>query len=255
MSPNAGQDHAPDDPWRRVLRDLQSGERAVTGPWSTGAMRAFVIAVVALACLAGAWWWTGRPQAQPAMAPSPPVVVASGTALESQGGTLAEVPGARPSSPEPTSSTSMTPSPPAVPVVVVHVAGLVRRPGLVRLPPGSRVADAVEAAGGVTRPRAADSVNLARPVVDGEQILVGVDAPAPVLTGNPLRPSATPTVINLNSATVQQLDALPGIGPVLADRIVAWRSENGPFTSVDELGEVSGIGESVLGSLRDLVRV
>ena len=133
------------------------------------------------------------------------------------------------------------------------------RPGLVRLPSGSRVADAIEAAGGVRRPRAADSVNLARVLVDGEQIVVS-DSPAAAAPassgGGPTGGAAgTPLVVDLNTASVDVLDSLPGVGPVLAARIIAWRTANGPFRSVDELGEVSGIGEAILGQVRPLVRV
>ncbi len=135
--------------------------------------------------------------------------------------------------------------------VVVHVTGLVARPGLVTLPPGSRVADAVAAAGGVTKRRAADSVNLARLLVDGEQIVVS-DGPVP---GAPV-PAATTSaqaLINLNTADQAALEGLPGIGPVIATRIIEWRTANGAFRSVDELGEVSGIGDATLVRLRSLV--
>jgi competence protein ComEA len=144
--------------------------------------------------------------------------------------------------------------------VVVHVTGFVRRPGLVTLAAGARVADAVAAAGGVTKPRAADTVNLARPVVDGEQIAVGAPgarvsgstAPAPPPTSGG-QPAATP--IDLNTATVEALDALPGLGPVLSARIVEWRAAHGLFRSVDELGEVVGIGPALMERLRPHVRV
>ena len=120
--------------------------------------------------------------------------------------------------------------------VVVSVGGRVRRPGLVRLPAGSRVDDAVRAAGGATTP--VGLLNLARRLVDGEQVLVGVaGAAGPVAGGGP-------TLLDLNSAGVEQLDGLPGIGPVLAQRIVDWRTEHGRFGSVDQLREVPGIGES-----------
>lgn len=150
--------------------------------------------------------------------------------------------------------------------VLVHVAGAVREPGLVELAAGSRVADAVEAAGGVTVRGDPASVNLARPVVDGEQVVVvrhgsapvALGAvPGPVVGGNPsLGAGAAPAgPVDLNTATLEQLDALPGIGPVLAARILDWRSANGRFSSVDELGEVSGIGEATLADLRPAVRV
>ena len=124
--------------------------------------------------------------------------------------------------------------------VTVHVAGAVKSPGLYQLPLGSRVADAVEQAGGVTKKSAADSVNLARELVDGEQILVGASG------------SSTPAGISINSASATQLEELPGVGPVLAERIVNHRASNGPFTSVDQLGDVSGIGDSVLEQIRTI---
>lgn len=144
--------------------------------------------------------------------------------------------------------------------LVVHVTGLVARPGLVRLPAGSRVADAIAEAGGVTRRRAEGSVNLARIVVDGEQIVVGdasASAPGGPAVASGGAPGGAPgaSPVDLNTATVEQLDALPGVGPVLAGRILQWRTTNGPFRSVDELGEVSGIGDTILGQLRPLVRV
>jgi competence protein ComEA len=121
----------------------------------------------------------------------------------------------------------------------------VARPGLVRLPAGSRVDDAVRAAGGVVDGADAGLLNLARRLVDGEQVLVGVDPPpaaaaAPTATGGP---------VDLNTATVADLDALPGIGPVLAQRIVDWRTEHGRFASVEQLREVTGIGESKYADL------
>lgn len=137
--------------------------------------------------------------------------------------------------------------------VIVHVAGSVAEPGVVVLPAGSRVHDALDAAGGPTAAADLAAVNLARPVVDGEQIYVPAPGERP-----PAASSATvgePAVLDLNAATADDLDGLPGIGPVLAGRIVDWRTEHGRFTAVEELGEVSGIGPALLGRLRDRVRV
>ncbi len=134
-------------------------------------------------------------------------------------------------------------SPPPAPEVVVAVAGKVRRPGLVRLPMGSRVDDALRAAGGPEPGTPLDQLNLARKLVDGEQVLVGVDAPP----GAVAAPGGTPSrggLLDLNAASVSDLDSLPGIGPVLAQRIVDWRTENDRFGSVDQLREVTGIGEA-----------
>jgi competence protein ComEA len=141
--------------------------------------------------------------------------------------------------------------------LVVAVAGKVRRPGLVRVPPGSRVADALDAAGGVLPGVDLSGVNLARRMSDGEQVAVGVP-PAPDATpaagGAPGATGTEQAPLDLNAATVEQLDALPGVGPVTAQRIVDWRTRNGRFATVDQLREVEGIGERRLGQLRELVR-
>ncbi len=161
-----------------------------------------------------------------------------------------------PGTPVATASPSAGPS--IAVVVVVHVLGDVRRPGLVRLVPGSRVADALRAAGGVVPGRGIGGLNLARPVVDGEQIVVSPDTPsAPPAaspgTGGP--GTAGVAVVDLNTATVADLDSLPGVGPVLAGRIVEWREANGRFASVDQLREVSGIGARTFERLAPHVRV
>ena len=137
--------------------------------------------------------------------------------------------------------------------VYVHVAGAVRAAGLYRLEVGDRVADAIARAGGFADDAARDGVNLARTVTDGEQIVVPVVGAEP--TAASAGGSATAGPLDLNTATREQLDALPRIGPALADRILAWREENGRFTSVDDLGSVPGIGDKMLAGLRDLVRV
>ena len=138
--------------------------------------------------------------------------------------------------------------------VAVHVAGRVRRPGLVRLPAGSRVLDAVRAAGGTTPGADLDAVNLARKLVDGEQVRIPArgQAAAPPPAGVPGAQAAGP--LDLNTATAEQLDTLPGVGEVTAGRIVAYRTAH-PFTSVDELLEVPGIGQRRFEQLKDLVTV
>ena len=132
-------------------------------------------------------------------------------------------------------------------LVVVHVVGQVARPGLVTLPEGARVADAVIAAGGLLGDAATDAVNLAAPVVDGQQVVIGVRGEAPAADGQS-------ELVALNSADAAELEELPGVGPVLAGRIVAYRDANGPFEAVEDLLSVSGIGERMLASIRDLVR-
>lgn len=137
--------------------------------------------------------------------------------------------------------------------VVVDVAGKVRRPGIAVLPVGSRVVDALEAAGGARRGVDLTGLNLARPLVDGEQVLVGV-APAPGVAGTLTSPPPEGgALVNLNSADLAALDTLPGVGPVTAEAIVSWREDNGGFTSVEELLEVDGIGEATLEDLAPLV--
>ncbi|WP_143261831.1 ComEA family DNA-binding protein, partial [Allokutzneria sp. NRRL B-24872] len=131
--------------------------------------------------------------------------------------------------------------------LVVSVVGRVGKPGLVSLPEGARIADAVQAAGGVLPDADPATVNLARKVSDGEQIVVG--APAPPGESGPSENAK----ISLNTATVQQLDGLPGVGQVTAQRIVQWRTKHGRFASVDQLREVDGIGSSRLAKLRELV--
>jgi competence protein ComEA len=141
--------------------------------------------------------------------------------------------------------------------VAVHVAGRVRRPGLVRLPAGSRVQDAIRAAGGSTSGADLDALNLARRLTDGEQVLVPGpgDPPPPPPPGAGPRTGATPSApLDLNAATLEQLDALPGVGEVTAGRIIAYRSAH-PFTAVDELLEVPGIGQRRFEQLKDLVTV
>lgn len=138
--------------------------------------------------------------------------------------------------------------------LVVHVAGLVHTPGVVRLPAGARVLDAVEAAGGARDGVDLTGLNLARLVTDGEQVFVGVSPPAGA-AATPGAGESESKLVNLNTATNDQLEALPGIGPALAGRIMAWRDEHGRFASVDELQEVSGIGPATFAELADLVTV
>ncbi|WP_225310306.1 ComEA family DNA-binding protein [Microbacterium testaceum] len=155
---------------------------------------------------------------------------------------------------DPAPSTAATLSLAAEAGVYVHIAGAVREPGLYRLDPGDRVADAVARAGGFADDAQRDGVNLARAVADGEQIvvpIVGAQTAAPA-SGTGGGASGT---LDLNTATREQLDELPRVGPAMADRILEWRETNGRFTSVDDLLSVPGIGEKMLAGLRDLVRV
>jgi competence protein ComEA len=148
---------------------------------------------------------------------------------------------------------SASPSPEVV--VLVDVAGWVRRPGVYEFTEGARVIDAIDAAGGARSGAVLEALNLAAPLTDGTQILVpregqeGV-APAPVTGG-----VVAGGLINVNSAIATELEELPGIGEVIAQRIIDYRTENGPFATVDELLDVSGIGDAILESIRELVTV
>jgi competence protein ComEA len=143
----------------------------------------------------------------------------------------------------------------AAPAVLVHVVGAVRAPGLYRLKEGDRVADAVERAGGGTESADLAAVNLAAPVVDGVQVLVPARAEpgARAAAGATGAAMAATGPVSLSSATVADLDALPGIGPITAQKIVDWRDEHGAFRSVDELDAIPGIGPARIEQLRDLV--
>src|SRR6478609_6571275 len=148
--------------------------------------------------------------------------------------------------------------PTAAAVVIVDVVGQVHHPGVVRLPPGSRVLDAVAAAGGALPAADLGHVNLARPLTDGEQIVVprpGEVLPASGAAGTAGGAAGAGGVVDLNAADLAALDGLPGVGPVLAQRILDWRSQHGRFSTVDELGEVSGIGDKLLAQLKPRVRV
>ncbi|SMF02754.1 competence protein ComEA [Streptomyces sp. Amel2xC10] len=139
--------------------------------------------------------------------------------------------------------------------IVVDVSGKVREPGIHRLPAGSRVADALSAAGGVRPGTTTEGLNQARFLVDGEQVVVGGTAPpAPAAGVGPGAGAGAPAVVSLNTATVEQLETLPGVGPVLAQHIIDHRTRQGGFRSVDELRDVKGIGARRFADLRNLVR-
>jgi competence protein ComEA len=151
-----------------------------------------------------------------------------------------------------------SPSAPAGRVLVVDVVGAVRRPGLVRLREGARVADAIAHAGGLRGNAERVGVNLAAPVADGQQVLVprhgaAVAAGAGAASGGAAAGGAPAAPVSLSSASAEQLDALPGVGPVTAQKIVTYRQEHGAFRSVDELDAISGIGPSRIADLRGLV--
>lgn len=244
--------------------------------WDPGRTGALVLALVAAlaATVAAVGVWSDRPAAEP-MAGLPVVEATTG--------------GGSPSSGRPMAAGAAAAPAPGTPLVV-SVAGKVVRPGLVRLPDGSRVGDAVDAAGGALPATDLTGLNLAARLTDGDQVLVGVDPPAGVaagsggsagsggvsagagassVTGSGAAGSgaagsgaagagaagAPGGPVNLNAATLEQLDALPGVGPVTAKKILDWRTQNGRFAAVEQLQEVNGIGDARFATLRDLVTV
>jgi competence protein ComEA len=170
------------------------------------------IAALAVTLSLGAWIWTSAGAEEPSLPTVPTIVSAS-----------------------------------VVAPVVVHVAGAVRHPGVYRLPAGSRVVDAIEAAGGATALAVLSGVNLAAEVIDAAQVVV------PTLGQHPSAPDDG--LVAVNQASASDLESLPGVGPVLAGRIVSHRDENGSFETPEDLLDVSGIGEAILARLRPLIRV
>lgn len=207
---------------------------ATAARWDAGpgGVRSLVLAGLAAALLVIGWTWLDRPRVEPVPA-APEALPSSSAPAEPSVGEAAE----------------------SSPTVVVSVVGLVVRPGLVTLPAGARVADAVAAAGGLLPEADPASINLAAVVTDGQQIAVGVPA-APGGSG-PAGDTGggAPGPVNLNSATAADLDALPGLGPVLAQRIVEHRERHGPFRSVEELDDVPGIGPAIAADLAGRVTV
>jgi competence protein ComEA len=169
--------------------------------------------------------------------------------------------------PPPTTPEAPSSAPPPA-VLYVSVTGLVHKPGLVRLPPGSRVADAIEAAGGAAKAADLTGLNLAQPLTDGDSVVVGGTPAAPAagtvagpgrskaaVPGVTAGPTGSPTLVDLNTADQPALESLPGVGPVMASNILAWRTEHGAFTSVEQLQEISGIGPARYAQLAPMVTV
>lgn len=207
---------------------------------------ALAVVVVAVATFAVQHFWTGRAQSVRA----PEVVQAAAPYGEDERSGPAQ-----PSASAPAPGGAGT----AGAQIVVDVSGKVRDPGIHHLPAGSRVVDALAAAGGVRPGTNTDGLNRARFLVDGEQVVVGGPPgtggqPAGTGPGGGAVGAGPPTPVSLNTATADQLDTLPGVGPVLAQHIVDYRTQHGGFRSVDELREVNGIGERRFSDLRNLVR-
>jgi competence protein ComEA len=199
-------------------------------PLGVPGRRLLAVALLALVVVVVAWRHVATGASAPDEVRVAPIVPAAAPAP----GSAARSPGSSP------------------PALVVDVAGAVRRPGLVRLPKGARVADAVARAGGLTRRAERSGVNLAALVSDGEQVLVPERGAAVTAAGAGGTAGAAGPV-SLNSATAEQLDTLPGIGPVTAQKIVSYREQHGSFTSVDGLDAIPGIGPARISELQGLV--
>jgi competence protein ComEA len=193
--------------------------RSALGAFDPGRRAARALALVAVLVVLGAGFLAWRAQPHPSPVPAAPVVSAAPAASAS---------------------------------IVVAVAGRVRHPGLVRLPAGARVEDAIEAAGGVLPGTDLAFLNLARRLADGELLVVGVTPPPGAA---PAGGGSNDGRVNINTATLAELDSLPGIGPALAQRILDYRTAHGGFRSVDELRKVEGIGDAKFAQLKDRVTI
>lgn len=238
-SPEPGQPEPNDPslpvPGRHAARLIEPSRRRIALPSMPAPQVAVVLIVLAAALLLGAWWVVrsgSEGVVVPATPASVPGLLTPGAAPGQQGE------GAEPAG-----------------VVVVDVAGRVRHPGIVVLKLGSRVVDALKAAGGVRRGVDLATINQARLLVDGEQILVGVDPVGGVAAGAASGAGGSGTLINLNTADQTLLETLPGVGPVTAQSILSWRTANGRFSSVDELLEVDGIGDATLAQIAPFVTI
>ncbi|MFD0368375.1 helix-hairpin-helix domain-containing protein [Streptomyces sp. NPDC127114] len=232
-------------------------------------LAALAVVLAVAAGGAGAYFWAGRPEQVRA-----PEVVAAARPLPGTAASFPEAAATSPTAPgsgslpDPIAGASASVRASAGAVVVVDVGGKVRRPGVFTLPAGSRVTDALRAAGGIRPGTDLTGLNRARVLLDGEQVVVGLPVPATAgalmgaggaggaagAAGSAPGPPSPANPLSLNAATVEQLDALPGVGPVLARHIVEHRVEHGGFRSVAELRDVNGIGARRFADLEPLVR-
>ena len=241
--------------------DGSAGEprgRPAFGRAHLGVVCGLLLLGLVLACLAVL---RARPVAlaSPSLTMSPGAAVS--TAPSGSSTTVGHTTGAAGQATGPTVPATASPS---AARIVVHVLGAVRRPGLVRLPEGSRVQDAIDAAGGLLPSADPDEINLAQPLGDGQQVFIGTTAhPSGEVRQTGAGSGGATTAgggeaggqIDLNSATSSQLDTLPGVGPVTAERIIAWRTEHRRFSRVEELQEVDGIGPKTYAQIAPHVRV
>lgn len=232
-----GQADGPLDLLRRLLRSPAPALPAGAGV-DTVRYRAVGAVVVVLVLVGGMLWWGLASQRVP-VASAPSVATVSSS-----------------------SSAAAAPTPTPVDAITVHVAGAVTRPGLVSVAVGARIADVIAAAGGADRTADVTSINLAAPVGDGDQVVVpSADGAATEIPGDLVPAVSSPQGaaadgrIAINQADAAALELLPGVGPVIAARIVAHRQANGPFQTVEDLLDVPGIGEGKLAGLRDFVLV
>ncbi len=260
------------NPWGRLaqrwvpepLRDAR------VDPGRRGALLLTLVAAVA-ALVAAVGVWRDRPEPQPVQSVSLARVTDAmiGSAVtQAGGGPTTELTGSFSALGPPGTTGARQPRPPAVNtsvgVIVVSVTGAVRRPGLVRLTTGSRVADAIDKAGGATSTANLTGLNLAEKLADGDSVVVSASVTG---TGSSVSradgggavsaPDSKPAgaKLDLNTADAAALDALPGVGPVTAASIVAWREKNGHFNTVDQLQEITGIGPAKFAALAQLVTV
>jgi competence protein ComEA len=201
-----------------------AGGRSALAAFDPGrrGLRALLVVAAVVAVVAGYLFWRGQPHVEPAPAVAPPL---GASAASSVAGTI-----------------------------VIAVTGRVAHPGLVRLPAGARVQDAIEAAGGILPGTDISFLNLARKLNDGELLVIGV-TPPPGPAPDSGNGAPVDGKVNINTATLAQLDALPGIGPALAQRIIDYRTAHGGFHSVDELRKVEGIGDAKYAEIKDRVTV